>query len=497
MAAEREAGGSRQNRRGTVCNVVISHETSLRSQPIIFNPDFFVEKLRHEKPDVFMELVLSNITRLIDLPGTEFAQLLGEMDPKLPSAAGFFRSLNFLKRKDKGVVFGTPLTEEGIAQIYQLIEYLHKNLHVEGLFRVPGNSVRQQALKDCLNNGLDIDLDSGEFHPNDVATLLKTFLGELPEPLLTHRHYHAHLKIAELTLFDERGNKTAAPDKERQIEALQLLFMLLPPANRSLLKLLLDLLYHTAKQQDKNKMSAYNLALMFAPHILWPKNVTASDLQENIQKLNNGVAFLIKHSQKLFRAPAYIREHSRMQFSGLKILQSKDDLDLLPSQGANGLVTSKRSCLDPPSCSQPDDSQCHTEEALKELFRHVSNMPESAKKKKLVRQASFRVVECILYFFYTKKKGFLCLKQKRVLGNQTLMEKKSKNTSPEPSTPIMVLTDKHGKENIDLQSFERPLNSPALVNRTVNLKSADENSRVKDCSSCTKACFPPAQESSV
>lgn len=28
---------------------------------------------------------------------------------------------------DKGVVFGSPLTEEGIAQVSQLIEYLHKS----------------------------------------------------------------------------------------------------------------------------------------------------------------------------------------------------------------------------------------------------------------------------------------------------------------------------------------------------------------------------------
>lgn len=79
--------------------------------------------------------------------------------------------------------------------------------------------------------------------------------------------------VPDITLFDEHGNKTAVPNKERQVEALQLLFLLLPQANRSLLKLLLDLLYHTAKQQDKNKMSAFNLALMFAPHVLWPRHV--------------------------------------------------------------------------------------------------------------------------------------------------------------------------------------------------------------------------------
>lgn len=74
-------------------------------------------------------------------------------------------------------------------------------------------------------------------------------------------------------LLDEQGNKTSVPNKERQMEALQLLLLLLPQANRLLLKLLLDLLRHTAKQQDKNKMSAFNLAIMFAPHVLWPRHV--------------------------------------------------------------------------------------------------------------------------------------------------------------------------------------------------------------------------------
>lgn len=82
---------------------------------------------------------------------------------------------------------------------------------------------------------------------------------------------------SELTLFDEKGDKTNTPDKDRQIEAFQLLFMLLPAANRSLLKLLLDLLHHTARNQHVNKMSAINLATMFAPHIIWPKNVRSTD----------------------------------------------------------------------------------------------------------------------------------------------------------------------------------------------------------------------------
>ena len=129
--------------------------------------------------------------------------------------------------------------------------------------------------------------------------------------------------------------------------------MLLPPVNRSLLKLLLDLLYHTARNQHINKMSAINLATMFAPQIIWPKNVKtflikfiltskmlqpnyisitfalksislfsihllqvmASDLQGSIEKLNNGIAFLIRHSQKLFKVSSF-----KACFSGSRVL---------------------------------------------------------------------------------------------------------------------------------------------------------------------------------
>ncbi|XP_075874698.1 rho GTPase-activating protein 19-like [Nelusetta ayraudi] len=397
MAADHKSSNSHKlERRETKCSVFTSMEKPNAGQPVIFNPDFFVERLRHEHPQVFTDLVLSNITRLIDLPGDEFAQLTGDCEPKVAAAGGFLRSLNFLKKREKGVVFGAPLTEEGIAQIYQLIEYLSRNLHVEGLFRVPGHSLRQAALREMLNSGADIDLEAGGFHPNDAATLLKSYLGELPEPLLTHRHYHAHLKIGAMTRFDDQGNKTNIPDKERQIEAHQLLLMLLPPANRSLLKLLLDLLYHTARNQQVNKMSAINLATMFAPHIIWPKNVLPSDLQGNIEKLNNGIAFLIRHSQKLFKAPLYIKEYTHLYFTGSKTLQSKDDLILCSGKKAGPLT------VVPPASPSPSmhtvrgenavasgssvDTQNYTDSALKELYQQVTNMPESAKKKKLIRQ---------------------------------------------------------------------------------------------------------------
>ncbi|CAM4584781.1 unnamed protein product [Lepidochelys olivacea] len=497
MAAGSRGAAARRGGSDAICRFVICNDSSLHGQTVIFNPDFFVEKLRHEKPEVFTELVVSNITRLIDLPGAELAQLMGEEDPKLPggigTTSGFFRSLMSLKRKDKGMVFGSPLTEEGIAQVSQLIEYLHKHLRMEGLFRVPGNSLRQQTLKDALNSGSDIDLESGEFHSNDVASLLKMFLGELPEPLLTHKHFQAHLKIAGLMQFDDKGNKTSTPDKERQIEALQLLFLILPPPNRNLLKLLLDLLYQTAKKQDKNKMSAHNLALMFAPHILWPRNVTANDLQENITKLNEGMAFMIKHSQKLFKAPAYVRECARLHYLGSRAHASKDDLDLLTSAGSKELQplkSQKRSRLDP--CHR-EETQQRTEEALKELFHHVHSMPDSAKKKKLIRQfhkhpgtltpgpdAPTPPVQR-----RTRSRSFSGLIKRRMLGNPLILERKSRDSTPE--------SERVSKESLHL--LQRPPESPASHGTRARLKLSE--GRKEDSRKHLQALVPSTKESSI
>ncbi|XP_034043826.1 rho GTPase-activating protein 19 isoform X2 [Thalassophryne amazonica] len=526
MAAENDVDENIESKRGQVNSMVIDREDSptgshLGRPPIIFNPDFFVEKLRHDNPDVFLELVLSNVTRLIDLPGTEFAQLLGEESPKTPTGGiggGFFRSLNFLKRKDKGAVFGSSLSESCITLIYQLIVYLSKNLHVEGLFRVPGNSVRQQALRELLSSGADVDLGSGDFHPHDVATLLKTFLGELPEPLLTHRHFHAHLKITDMTVLDEHGNKTAVPNKERQIEALQLLLLMLPQANRTLLKLLLDLLYHTAKQQDKNKMSAYNLALMFAPHVLWPRNMTAGDLKDNLKKLNNSMAFLIRYSQKIFRAPVYLREYARLHFTGTKSLETKDDLELLVVNSSPtkriALPLKRTAVLGPGFPEQyQSPSQQYTEEALKELFRHVHhNMPDSAKKKKLIRQLVKQVPSGTPPENYLEKSpvpskkhprsrsfgGFI---KRKARGEQLSVERRVRHISPDA---VITAARTHGKENVIMQQVNSPLNGPVLGKAGLVVKNTDWNFNQnkplkvsKDLSSVPRMPFSPTQEISV
>lgn len=73
----------------------------------------------------------------------------------------------------------------------------------EGLFRKSGSLSRQQELKVLLNSGADLNLDYGTYSAHDCASVLKSFLADLPEPLLTEGHYSIHCKIAgKDTCFD-------------------------------------------------------------------------------------------------------------------------------------------------------------------------------------------------------------------------------------------------------------------------------------------------------
>jgi hypothetical protein len=63
------------------------------------------------------------------------------------------------------------------------------------LFRKTGNVTRQRLLKEWIYQGAELNLNDGTFSPHDVATVLKQLLAELPEPLLTQKHYEAHQQI--------------------------------------------------------------------------------------------------------------------------------------------------------------------------------------------------------------------------------------------------------------------------------------------------------------
>lgn len=73
---------------------------------------------------------------------------------------------------------------------------LDTDITQEGIFRRTGKLTRQQDLKTVMSQGVSLNLEDGRFSVHDCASVLKGFLSDLSEPLLTDLHYPAHCQIA-------------------------------------------------------------------------------------------------------------------------------------------------------------------------------------------------------------------------------------------------------------------------------------------------------------
>ncbi|RVE52296.1 hypothetical protein evm_003086, partial [Chilo suppressalis] len=171
-------------------------------------------------------------------------------------------------------------------------------LHTLGLFRVSASKKRVRQLREEWERGQEAALDAAVC-PHDVATLLKEFLRDLPDPLLCRDLYTAFLNTQKLR------------NRRLQWEAMRLIVQLLPAAHRDTLHALLSFLSQLAahaedQHQPGNKMDAANLATVFAPNILHKNkpNETASaeQLSERADVINV-VRLLVERQAELWTLP--------------------------------------------------------------------------------------------------------------------------------------------------------------------------------------------------
>ncbi|XP_063313917.1 rho GTPase-activating protein 6 isoform X2 [Pelobates fuscus] len=144
--------------------------------------------------------------------------------------------------------------------------HLEKNgLQTVGIFRVGSSKKRVRQLREEFDRGVDVMLDE-EHSVHDVAALLKEFLRDMPDPLLTRELYTAFIN-------------TIMIETDEQLCILQLLIYLLPPCNCDTLHRLLQFLSTVASHADDtfekdgqeitgNKMTSLNLATIFGPNLL-------------------------------------------------------------------------------------------------------------------------------------------------------------------------------------------------------------------------------------
>ncbi|KAH3758519.1 rho GTPase-activating protein 24 [Pelomyxa schiedti] len=200
-------------------------------------------------------------------------------------------------KKRHNLVFGRPLSSSTTAIpaiVRDCVEYLEtpgKNfLSVEGLFRQSGHQNLVLDLKSRYDKGEKVDLAA--FAPSDphaIAGLLKLWLRELPEALLTFDMYD--MFIAAI----------AVQDIEVKAKKIRQVFDFIPKQNLVLLKYLVSFLTRVAALSAVNMMKPSNISIVFGPNILRPSGGDISVMLEDSGYANELMTFMIEHCEMLFQ----------------------------------------------------------------------------------------------------------------------------------------------------------------------------------------------------
>ncbi|XP_046882732.1 unconventional myosin-IXb isoform X5 [Hypomesus transpacificus] len=147
--------------------------------------------------------------------------------------------------------------------VEMMLEHVEMNgLYTEGIYRKSGSTCRARELYQILETDpKGACLDNYPIHT--ITGLVKRWLRELPDPLMTFTLYSDFLHAVEL------------PEKSERIRAVYKKLDELPSANFNTLERLIFHLVRVAKEEANNRMSANSLAIVFAPCIL--RSPDASD----------------------------------------------------------------------------------------------------------------------------------------------------------------------------------------------------------------------------
>jgi len=161
------------------------------------------------------------------------------------------------------------------ALVWRSLTFLNtRGIDQVGLYRVSGSWSAVARLREFFDLGNDKDLLEGDYDAHDVATLLKSYLRELPEPILTQSLLPAFGKAVSalfssgVSVNPETGSSPVLPASS--FTHLATLVHLLPLANRTLLHHFFSHLFAVHSCRDVNKMSVENLGVIFSPTLRIP-----------------------------------------------------------------------------------------------------------------------------------------------------------------------------------------------------------------------------------
>ncbi|XP_028640645.1 unconventional myosin-IXb isoform X12 [Grammomys surdaster] len=172
----------------------------------------------------------------------------------------------------------------------KLLEHVEMHgLYTEGLYRKSGAANRTRELRQALQTDpAAVKLEDFPIHA--ITGVLKQWLRELPEPLMTFAQYGDFLRAVEL------------PEKQEQLAAIYAVLDHLPEANHTSLERLIFHLVKVALLEDVNRMSPGALAIIFAPCLLrCPDNSDPLTSMKDVLKITTCVEMLIKEQMRKYK----------------------------------------------------------------------------------------------------------------------------------------------------------------------------------------------------
>ncbi|XP_072098017.1 rho GTPase-activating protein 18-like isoform X1 [Mobula birostris] len=320
-ACSDEQGNSSPRQCGISKEEMLFSDVSYSEQAHILRYRMCPIKVRKQKDDGVLPQFRIYKSKL----GTTRMEDLSEQDMKkirtlaLIELTALFDVLDIEVKRNKAVkvkaqenkLFGVPLT--------QLIEYDQKidpntkvplflkkllcsledkGLETEGILRISGSLARIKTLQqDLESNFYQNNFDWKKVQQNDGASLLKTFIREMPYPLLTD-YVAAFATVGDIT------------DQVQMIHALNLLVLILPGVYRATLKLLLEFLRKVIKKEQQNKMNLWNVSTIIAPNLFMHKGMTNKapngNEKQHAEKAANIVRLLIHYQDLLWTVPCFL-----------------------------------------------------------------------------------------------------------------------------------------------------------------------------------------------
>ncbi|NXN46275.1 MYO9B protein, partial [Rhinoptilus africanus] len=172
----------------------------------------------------------------------------------------------------------------------KLLEYVEMHgLYTEGIYRKSGSANRMKELKQLLQaDPSSVKLENYPIHT--ITGILKQWLRELPDPLMTSAQYNDFLRAVEL------------PEKQEQLCAIYSVLEQLPQANHNTLERLIFHLVKVALIEDVNRMSPNALAIVFAPCLLrCPDTSDPLTSMKDVSKTTMCVEMLIKEQIRKYK----------------------------------------------------------------------------------------------------------------------------------------------------------------------------------------------------